>query len=86
MAYKERTKPKLLRIYEILSTRMNLDRDDHLYYLNLQKGFEGECLFDELTEPLSSSCLVLNDLLLEHRNFVFSNRYAAGLCRQTHPL
>ena len=71
MAYKERNKPKLLRIYEILSTRMNLDRDDYLYYLNLQKGFEGECLFDEFTEPLSSTCLVLNDLLLEHRNSSF---------------
>lgn len=71
IAYKERTKPKILRIYEVLSTRMKLDREDHLYYLNLQKGFEGECLFDELTEPLSANCLILNDLLLEHRHSSF---------------
>ena len=50
---------------------MSLDREDQHYYLNHQKGFEGESFLDEITEPLSSGCLVLNDLLLEHRNSFF---------------
>ena len=71
IAYKERTKPKLLRIYEVLSTRMSLDWENQQYYLNHQKGFEGEGVLDESTETLPPGCLVLNDLLLEHRNSFF---------------
>lgn len=71
MAYKERKKPKLLSIYEILSTRMRLASDDYYYYLNLLKGFEGEIRFDELTEKLKQFCLILNDLQLEIRRSSF---------------
>lgn len=42
IAYKERTKPKLLRIYEVLSNCMILSSDDHYYHLHLAKGFDGE--------------------------------------------
>jgi hypothetical protein len=71
IAYKERTKPKLLRIYEVLSNRMILSSDDHYYHLHLDKGFDGEYGLDGLTEPLSSHCLVLNDLQLEFRKSSF---------------
>lgn len=71
IAYKERTKPKLLRIYEVLSNRMILSDDDHYYHLHLDKGFDGEHGLDGVTEPLSSHCLVLNDLQLEFRKSPF---------------
>ena len=71
IAYKERTKPKLLRIYEVLSNRMILSNEDHFYHLHLDKGFDGEYGLDGLTEPLSSYCLVLNDLQLEFRKSSF---------------
>ena len=71
IAYKERTKPNHLRIYEILHKRMRLENDDYYYYLNLKKGYEGECYFDENTERLSENCLILNDLQLEIRRAPF---------------
>lgn len=71
IAYKERTKSKHLRIYEILHKRMQLENDDYYYYLNLKKGFEGECRFDEYTEQIGMNCLVLNDLQLEMRRSSF---------------
>lgn len=71
MAYKERTKSKLLNIFRILSSRMHLASDDYYYYLNLLKGFEGEMCFDEFTEKLKEFCLILNDLQLENRRSSF---------------
>lgn len=71
VAYKERTKTKLLNIYQILSSRMHLASDDYYYYLNLLKGFEGEMRFDEFTEKLKEFCLILNDLQLENRRSSF---------------
>lgn len=56
-----------LRIYEILSSRMRLDKEDYYYYLNLKKGYEGECRFDGLTGKLGAKCIILNDLQLEIR-------------------
>ena len=67
MAFKERTKSMHLRIYEILSSRMRLDKEDYYYFLNLRKGHEGECGFDGLTEKLALKCIILNDLQLEIR-------------------
>ena len=67
MAFKERTKSMNLRIYEILASRMRLDKEDYYYYLNLKKGYEGECRFDGLTEKLGAKCIILNDLQLEIR-------------------
>lgn len=67
MAFKERTKSMNLRIYEILASRMRLDKEDYYYYLNLKKGYEGECRFDGLTEKLGVKCIILNDLQLEIR-------------------
>jgi hypothetical protein len=41
------------------------------HYFNLKKGFEGEKLFDSLTEKLQCECLILNDLLLSQSNTLF---------------
>lgn len=44
---------------------MKLTGDEHWYYLNQEKGFQGEVQFDKLTEKLKRSCHILNDLQLE---------------------
>jgi hypothetical protein len=71
MPYKARTESLELKILKVLNTRMDLKEDIHKYYLNLEKGFEGEVQFDILTEELQSECLILNDLLLEINNTKF---------------
>jgi hypothetical protein len=71
MPFKARTVSLELKILRILNTRMDLPEDKQKYYLNLEKGFEGEVQFDLLTEKLKSDCLILNDLLLEISNTKF---------------
>lgn len=55
MAYKERTKSKLLKTYEVLSSRMDLESEDYNYYLELQKEYEGKKQFDELIEKFNTA-------------------------------
>ncbi len=50
---------------------MNLSAEDEQYCFNLEKGYEGELKFDERLDELLLGRLVLNDLLLEHRNTLF---------------
>lgn len=70
--YKEREKPKLLQVLEILDPRMDLPDDTKRYYHSLKKGYEGERLFDQKVESLlTNDCFVLNDLLLEVNNTTF---------------
>ncbi|MDR4888037.1 nuclease-related domain-containing protein [Fredinandcohnia sp. QZ13] len=71
MVYKHRTKPQELVVFEILNKRTELSSKDKQYYVNLKKGYEGELLFDSLTEKLRCHCLILNDLLLEVNNTTF---------------
>lgn len=71
MAYKTRKESNLLKILKILNLRGNLTGDEQKYYLNLEKGYQGEVLFDLLTEKLQSNCYVLNDLQLEVNNKSF---------------
>jgi hypothetical protein len=71
MSFKARTESLELKILRILNTRMDLTEDKQKYYLNLEKGFEGEVQFDLLTEKLNSDCFILNDLLLEISNTKF---------------
>ena len=71
MAYKERTKPRLLSIYEALAKRMKLSPDDHYYLLNMDGGFDGELGLDVHTDALDSRCLVLNDLQMRHNRSSF---------------
>jgi hypothetical protein len=73
MAYKARTESLLLKSLRILNTRMELTKDDRIYYLALEKGFKGEVQFDLLTDKLQSDCLILNDLLLEFNKTQFQS-------------
>ncbi|WP_404329687.1 nuclease-related domain-containing protein [Mesobacillus maritimus] len=71
MPYKSRTETKELQALKYLNTRMNLSVKDKQHYLNLKKGFEGEVMFDLLTETLQCECLILNDLLFKVNNTLF---------------
>lgn len=71
MFYKQRTKSSELLTLELLDYRLQLPRKDKLHLSNLQKGYEGEILFDSLTKKLQCECLILNDLLLQQNRTTF---------------
>jgi len=71
MSYKPRTESTELIILRFLNTRMTLSEKDKHHYFSLKKGYEGEIMFDSLTEKLSCECLILNDLLLKVNNTTF---------------
>ncbi|WP_160141810.1 NERD domain-containing protein [Salicibibacter halophilus] len=66
---KEREPSAELKILRLLNPRMNLQ--DYQHYLNLEKGFAGELQLDIWLEGLTNDCLVVNDLLLEHKGKAF---------------
>jgi len=71
MIYKHLKEPKKLIILRSLHNRMNLSETDRQSYYSLEKGYEGEVMFDRLTEKLQCECLILNDLLLKVNNTTF---------------
>jgi hypothetical protein len=71
MLVKPRTESDKLKIYRSLHARMNLSDHDKQYFYNLQKGYEGEVIFDSLTEKLECESLILNDLQLRSNNSSF---------------
>lgn len=69
---KKRTKSNYLRTFEALEKRMVLSEEERLHLLNMQKGLEGELLFDTLLEEFSNvDALVLNDLLFTEKGSTF---------------
>jgi hypothetical protein len=71
MAYKPRIEKDEIKIFRSLNARMDLTEKERKYYFKLVKGFEGEVMFDLLTEQLPEERLILNDLLLEANNTKF---------------
>ncbi|MCJ8009401.1 NERD domain-containing protein [Lederbergia wuyishanensis] len=71
MAIKKRVESKELKVYRSLNSRQLLTSEKMNQLFNLEKGFEGELLFDELIDALSKEWLVLNELLLESNNTDF---------------
>lgn len=71
MSFKSRSESDEIKILRFLNLRMELDEKDKKRFRNLVKGFEGEVMFDALTEKLQSPSLILNDLLLEANNSKF---------------
>src|SRR4051812_33780847 len=71
MAYKPRIEKDELKILRSLNARMDLTEKDKKHYYKLKKGYEGEVMFDLLTEKLPEERLILNDLLLETNNTKF---------------
>jgi len=71
MIYKSRSESAELLILDALNKRMSLTENDKQHYLVLRKGYDGEVLFDSMTEKLECECLILNDLLLRINHTVF---------------
>ena len=71
VAFKERTEPIILSKLRILNKRLDLADEEKRYFSYLDKGFKGELQFDAMTEKLTSSCLILNELLLEVERTTF---------------
>ncbi|WP_404430026.1 nuclease-related domain-containing protein [Sutcliffiella horikoshii] len=72
MLVKSRTKSMEMHLYLSLGARMTLLEKEKHYLWNMEKGYEGECMFDALTAKLEGcNHLILNDLLLKHNNTTF---------------
>lgn len=71
MVIKPYQEPMVLRIKRCLNQRMEPAPDVKQYYLNLEKGCEGEQKLAVLLEDLPNHILVLHDLLLESGNTAF---------------
>ncbi len=72
MFLKERSESEELWRMRSLNVRMRLALKDVYYYLNLEKGFKGEQMFDALlNKHLANDFYVMNDLLLEYNKAEF---------------
>lgn len=71
MLYKSRSIPPELLILHSLNKRINLTGKYLQNYFILKKGYEGEVMFDLLTEKHECDCLILNDLRLIANNSLF---------------
>ncbi|MCT2538203.1 NERD domain-containing protein [Aquibacillus koreensis] len=71
MLLKTRSESDELLTFRYLSQRMDLSEKEEQYYLSLERGYQGECKFDEWLETRPTGGLILNDLLLEHNNTKF---------------
>jgi Nuclease-related domain len=69
--YKTRMKSKELMTLISLNARMELSIKDKQHYANLEKGYQGEVVFDQLTSKLENDLYILNDLCLEHNKSFF---------------
>jgi hypothetical protein len=71
MLINPRLVPVDLQKLRILDARMKLSEEEKLNYFNLEKGYEGELIFDNLTNDLKSDNLMIRDLLLKTNNSLF---------------
>ncbi|PGY15241.1 nuclease-related domain-containing protein [Bacillus sp. AFS031507] len=71
MSFKDRIEADEIKILRFLNSRMKLAEKDKIRFRNLVKGFEGEVMFDSLTEKPQCPSYILNDLLLETNNGKF---------------
>lgn len=69
MIIREREEPIELKILRLLNPRMTLSDKQH--FSNLEKGYEGELQLDVWLEDLKNECLIVNDLLLKHKQQLF---------------
>jgi len=65
---KSKDKPTKLVILEALKNRMSFSNLDQQNYFNQLKGYEGEIIFESLTDKLVCDSLVLSDLALKTNN------------------
>ena len=60
-----------LRTLRALNIRSSLSEKEYRYYLNLEKGFEGEQRLDQCLKDLPEQVLILRDLTFEVNNTTF---------------
>lgn len=69
---KPRAESDELKTFRSLNIRGKLTEKEKNYYLNLEKGFEGEVRFDNKhLSRLSNDFLILNDLIFDYNNNEF---------------
>ncbi|MFJ7727059.1 nuclease-related domain-containing protein [Neobacillus sp. NPDC097160] len=68
---KTRSEPTELIKLRFLNARMMLGPKEKRYYFNLEKGYQGEVMFDQLTQKLQNDLYIINDLRLESNNAEF---------------
>ena len=71
MIVKSRVESLELQILRMLNARMTLSPKEYSNYQYLEKGYEGEVIFDRWMEEVEKGYLVVNDLLLEYGNTKF---------------
>lgn len=71
MLLKSRKESYELLSLRYLNTRMKLTEKERFYYLNLERGYEGEVKYDQLLEGIQEEKYIINDLLLEVNNSYF---------------
>lgn len=72
MVIKHRSVSVELKYLRSLMVRSQLAEKEKLYYMQYERGFEGEQKFDGLLKTvLTDDCLILQDLLLEYNNSFF---------------
>lgn len=67
----EKAKPLELELYELIRQRKTLTKQEQLYCLNLEKGYEGELLFTSFTTQVNGDFLLLTNLLFENHQTTF---------------
>lgn len=65
MRLKKRSESVELLTMRSLNVRMSLSNKEKFQYLNLEKGYEGEIMFDFMLEDLQEERYILEDLLFE---------------------
>ncbi|MFC4799922.1 nuclease-related domain-containing protein [Neobacillus sp. GCM10023253] len=68
---KSRGVPKELLMLRALNPRMALADIDRRKYYSLEKGYQGEVMFDAITEGMKNNCIVVNDLLFKLKGKYF---------------
>lgn len=68
---KTRSIPDKLKIMRSLNIRSALTSNEKSYLENLEKGYEGEVIFDGWLEKLLDGVLIINDLLVESNHTLF---------------
>lgn len=71
MIVKPRIVSRELKVFRSLTKRKVLTKSEASYHSHLEKGFEGELLFDKIVENLPDYFLVLNDLVLQCNSSIF---------------
>ncbi|MCH6265301.1 nuclease-related domain-containing protein [Neobacillus citreus] len=62
---KSRRETEELLMLRALNPRINLSDKDGRKYYTLEKGYQGEVMFDAITQELKNNCIVLNGLLFK---------------------